>query len=385
MDKSLKEYCCGCKLCSVTNKAVLGEDDKGFYYPISGDVAFLKKVCPSYGTQVDDMDISNIWGRYVSVYYGWSNNSEVRHNASSGGVLTEIACFLLSTQRVDAIIQTTVNPKCPTETITVINSTVDEVKDCCGSRYAISHPLDCLLELDLSKKYAFIGKPCDVVALKNYIKLVPEIGNSIIITLSFFCAGMPSKKAQDNLLANLKIEKENLRFLRYRGNGWPGEATAVDNSGKIASLDYNTAWSKILGRDIMKVCRYCIDSIGEMADISCGDAWYLTNNKPDFNDRPGRNVIFARTQEGNKILKSLIEQDIIEVSDADMNALKINQACHYDRRSTMSSKIFATKITGRAVPKYPKSALRLYKKHISYKKRVRFGLGTIKRIIQGKI
>ena len=385
MDKVIKKYCCGCMLCETLGIAELERTEKGYYSPVNGDIKLLKKICPCYGEQISGMDTSQIWGKYKEVYYGWSTDSDIRYKASSGGVLTEIACYLLEEHKADYIIQTCADENDPTKTKTVINSTVDEVLNCCGSRYAISHSLNCLNQLDLSKKYAFIGKPCDVTVLKNYMRVNPEIEKSIVCTLSFFCAGLPSVQAQQKLLDMLKVEKSGLNYLKYRGDGWPGETTAIDSSGKQYTLDYNTTWSKILGRDIMSACRYCLDSIGELADISCGDAWYLKDNCPDFSERPGRNVIFIRSAFGCEILKHLKNKHRIELADVNIEEIKYSQACHYDRRATMSTKIFATKLMGKTTPKYSANSLKKYKSVITIKKRLRYGLGTIKRIIQGKI
>lgn len=385
MDKVIKEYCCGCTLCETLGMAKLEKNEKGYYSPVDGDIKFLKKICPCYGEQISDMDTSQIWGKHKEVYYGWSTNSDIRYKASSGGVLTEIACYLLNEHKVDCIIQTCADKNDPTATKTVINSTADEVMNCCGSRYAISHPLDCLNRLDLSKKYAFIGKPCDVTVLKNYMKVNPEIEKSIVCTLSFFCAGLPSNEAQQKLLDMLKVEKSGLNYLKYRGDGWPGETTAIDCLGKQYTLDYNTTWRNFLGRDIMSACRYCLDSIGELADISCGDAWYLKDNRPDFSERPGRNVIFARSELGCEILNQLKDKHRIELTDMNIEEIKYSQTCHYDRRATMSTKIFATRLMWKITPKYSADSLKKYKNGYDIKKRFKYGLGTIKRIIQGKI
>ena len=134
----------------------------------------------------------------------------------------------------------------------------------------------------MNKKYAFIGKPCDVTVLKNFQKLNPIIAEMIPITMSFFCAGLPRIDAQKKLLEEMGCNGRVVS-LRYRGNGWPGYATVNLENGKQCKMDYNTSWGKILGRDIMKMCRFCLDGIGEMADIACCDVWYLTeDNKPNF-------------------------------------------------------------------------------------------------------
>ena len=83
----------------------------------------------------------------------------------------------------------------------------------------------------MNKKYAFIGKPCDVTVLKNFQKLNPIIAEMIPITMSFFCAGLPSIDAQKKLLEEMGCNSRVIS-LRYRGNGWPGYATANLENGK---------------------------------------------------------------------------------------------------------------------------------------------------------
>lgn len=386
MDKILSEYCCGCMLCSSVGKTTLTKDTKGFYHPQSGDEEFLKSVCPCYGNQLAQMDSSQIWGKHIAAYYGWSSNNGVRYTASSGGILTEIACYLLKTKKVDYIIQTSADMDEQTKTVTRLSATADEARNCCGSRYSISHPLDIIGKLDLSKRYAFIGKPCDVTVLRNYIKIKPQVGESIKYVLSFFCAGLPSEKAQEELLKQLNVSKDDLRQLQYRGNGWPGYATAIDKNGKAHSMDYNSSWGKILGRDVMKACRFCLDGVGELADISCGDAWHLTSdNKPNFTEAEGRNIIFARTQCGDNLLKELSSQGLIELRSTNLNELRYSQTFQLERRASMSAKILALKLICHPAPKYNKDFLKLYKKESSFKRRTKLFLGTIKRVLQGKI
>ena len=117
MKEYLKEYCVGCGLCEALDKAKCETDEKGFLHPISGDESWLERVCPSGGRQCDVMGKSNIWGRYKSVYYGWSSDSETRKLASSGGVLTEIAAWAVECGYADAVLHTCADPHSLTKTI----------------------------------------------------------------------------------------------------------------------------------------------------------------------------------------------------------------------------------------------------------------------------
>ena len=297
-----QEYCTGCGLCGSERDKVFKEDNKGFLYPkldIS-DLNLCKMVCPSAGNAVNNYAKGNIWGNIISCCLGWSSNNKIRFSASSGGVITSACIFLLNNHYVDGIIQTKQNDDDPRKTTTVVCKNEKDVLACSGSRYTCSSPLYRICELiEAGKKYAFVGKPCDVSALRMYmLNSDAEWTKQIVVLLSFFCAGQPSLDANNKLLSALGCnDVNNLEKLSYRGNGWPGKATVTLKNGQTNEMDYETSWMTILGRDVRKCCRFCADGTGEMADISCGDAWYLTKaGKPDFMEHPGRNVVFSRTK-----------------------------------------------------------------------------------------
>lgn len=276
----------------------------------------------------------------------------------------------------------------PTKTEICYSYNREELEKRCGSRYAISHPLAELDKIDFEKTYAFIGKPCDIVALKNFMKLNPRLEKNILYTMSFFCMGLPSEKAQENLLLQLGCETNSCKDLQYRGNGWPGFTTAVDENGKNYKMDYDTSWGKILGRDLMPACRFCLDGIGEMADVACGDAWYLTESgQADFSEHAGRNVIFARTKKGLELIRKAQEKQRIETKEYNNyeNSLIKIQKSQYERRIAMRARVLALKIMRKPYPVYSHKILKKYASKLTKGKQLRICLGTCKRIIKGKI
>lgn len=116
MDKRIAKYCTGCGLCEAEKKAVLIKTTDGFKIPKSGDEEWLKNVCPAMAIQESKRDIRKIWGREKAVYLGWSMDASLRKKASSGGILTELACFLLDNKKVDCIIHTCASNENPTQT-----------------------------------------------------------------------------------------------------------------------------------------------------------------------------------------------------------------------------------------------------------------------------
>lgn len=384
-----EKYCAGCGLCHAVRETPINYEN-GFLKPdlMKEDLDFCEKVCPANGKHIDLLNKDYPWGKFLLAKLTWSKDQKIRYQASSGGTLTTIAIFLIENGIVDEIIQIKKNNKNPIQTEYTISRNAEEIKKCSGSRYTASNPLiDLLNIIESEKKYAFIGKPCDVLSLNNYIKNVnPELKKNVIITMSFFCAGVPSRQANLRLLKELHSNESECDELIYRGNGWPGYATVINKNGMSDKMTYNDSWGHILGRDINYFCRFCMDGIGEFADISCGDAWYLTHDKqPDFSEHDGRNITFARTEIGKKILLDVEKTNRIVTEEYDLENLKYIQNYQYTRRSQIYSRILGLKLCGKMTPKYPIKNIRDFSTKLTFKEKTKITLGTIKRVMKGKM
>lgn len=387
------EYCTGCGLCKAVKGVDFIEDEKGYPVPdIKGnDTSFFEEVCPASGKALSTYQDGSVWGEYQQPFLGWSADEDIREKSSSGGVLTTVCIYLLENRLVDGIIQTKICDTDIRKAETVVSYTRKEVLSCMGSRYTYSSPLMNLAELvEAGKQYAFVGKPCDVSALRIYMdKIQPELKQSIKYLFSFFCAGQPSLNANDKLIKALGgTNLSDCKDLQYRGNGWPGFAILTMNDGSQQKMDYETSWMKILGRDVRRICRFCADGTGELADISCGDAWFLGDNgKPDFSERPGRNVIFARTTLGSDLLNNVVKGKTLVVTafDPDREGLRRMQPYHYTRKASLLTYKFALRICGRSFPEYANTKLRMFAKGFPLRQKIlRFG-GTIRRVLKGII
>lgn len=389
---SFKNYCVGCGLCNAVQGQEFITDDKGFKKPnvkkLKEEVlTFYENVCPAHNNSLKKLDIGNVWGKRKEVFLSYSIDNEIRYKASSGGVLTSLALYLLESGKVDGIIHTRASDESPMETKSQISHTREEILACCGSRYSISSPFfDCLDCIEQNKTYAFIGKPCDVAALQNYLELNEDLKKRIIYTLSFFCAGIPSMKANESLLHQLGCGT-HCSSINYRGNGWPGYTVAIDQEGKEYTMDYVTAWGKVLGRDVHKFCRFCMDGIGERADISCGDAWYLTEElSPDFSEYEGRNVVFTRSEKGSELFDKAVSKGYLYAEKfSDFDALYRMQTYQYERRTTMYAKVKAFDLLFKLRPPYSNAILKKYSKSSSMKRKGRIFGGTVKRILLGRV
>ena len=389
--KIIDYYCTGCGLCKRNQKKDFVMVS-GFNHPKleKKDIDFCKIVCPCFDTLSKTYENKNVWGYYIDSWLGHSSDADIRFQASSGGCITSIAIFLLENKYVDGILHSVKNPEKPWQTITVCSTSSKELKERCGSRYAQSSPLlDIEDLLEPNKRYAFIGKPCDIYSLKKYQEINEKIKQQIIITLSFFCAGQPSENANIKLINELlNTDYRNCKYLSYRGHGWPGKAYAEGYDGAFGEMNYESSWGKILGRDIRNVCKYCMIGTGEYADISCGDAWYLTeDNEPSFVEKPGRNIIFGRTDNGISIIKKAAESGYIEIenfSDS-IELLKYMQPSHYDKKNSMISKVLGMRIFFKPVPRYDFKVLFILAKNSNISRLYEVFRGTIGRIVRRKL
>ena len=390
--KSILKFCTGCGACVSAKKANLQMDEKGFLIPHPCDDSFqdyCNKTCFATGRQYQNIKESVVWGPVLSSYYAWSSNPLVRHQASSGGTLTALCVYLLESKFVDGIVHIKENPDNPISTLTTCSVTINDIITNSGSRYSSSSPLLHINDyLDKGKRYCFVGKPCDVATLRNLMIDDARFRNTFTVLLSFFCAGAPSEKANMTLLQKMGTNIEECRSLRYRGEGWPGFATAIDSSGTKFTLEYRTAWRDTLGRDIRPICRFCIDGIGELADIVCYDAWYMDEQfRPIFDEAKGRNGVMCRTALGNDIFEKAVSKGYIIASDYSSYAeeLPYYQRYQFTRRSTLASTFLALKLLGRDIPSYPLRIVLNLMKSKGVKAHYSRFKGTIKRILQGKI
>ena len=58
-----------------------------------------------------------------------------------------------------------------------------------------------------------IGKPCDIEAIINYTKIDEKLKKCIKYTMTFFCAGAPSKNATLKLAENLGVQADQIQLL----------------------------------------------------------------------------------------------------------------------------------------------------------------------------
>jgi coenzyme F420 hydrogenase subunit beta len=236
------------------------------------------------------------------------------------------------------------------------------------------------------ERFAFVGKPCDVAALRARARSDKRINQRFPVMLSFYCGGVPSLKGADDVVRALGMDPDAIAAFRYRGQGWPGRATATDAEGNSASMTYHESWGKILSHHVQHRCKICADGAGAAADIVCADAWETDDRGyPLFEERDGISLVVARTDLGERVIRDAENAGALTLRDFEVDDLTAIQRGQVWRRRGLLPRLAALKLLGKPVPRYEGLHLREVMRLSSPKEIARNFLGTVKRVLTGRV
>lgn len=344
-------------------------------------------ICPGYFLDAsmrccqdgcaDCQESTLLIGPTQEIWEGHAIDEEIRFRASSGGMLSALALYCLEKEDMAFVLHTSMNPSKPWTNITVQSRSRMDIISRTGSRYAPSSPCDSLRLIEQSDRpCVFIGKPCDVAAISQLRKVRPSLDKNLGLVLTFFCAGTPSSRGTLVLLEKLSMDRNAVGEIKYRGDGWPGEfrATGLDKiSQKI--LPYKNSWSELQRYRPFR-CNLCPDGLGELADISCGDAWHRYLNDGD----PGRSLILVRSVTGKKILERAVFHNYVELTPSAPEAVMSAQGLP-QRRRELFGRLMAMRILFIPVPRFVGFGLFRAWLRNPFGLKVRTFVGTLKRVL----
>lgn len=390
------DLCAGCGACAALapGKVAMALDATGWLRPVQSapldptEEAAVADTCPGLGQAVaaagrhDDP----LWGPYLAMETGHATDPEIRFAGASGGALSQVLVHLLETGAVDAVIQIAADPDRPVANVTVTSTDRAGVLAAAGSRYAPSAPLaDLPARLVPGKRHAFVGKPCDAAALRAMTAADPALAAAVPVILSFFCAGVPSLEGADRVLAALGVPGLQTVAFRYRGNGWPGRATATLADGSTRSMSYHDSWGGILSKHVQHRCKICADGTGAAADLAFADAWESdAEGYPRFAEGAGTSLIVARTAAGRALLAGAVAAGRVETVPFDVAALAAIQPGQRERRRALLARLAALHLVLRPAPRYLGLGLFAAARQNSLAKNARNFAGMLRRALRGR-
>jgi coenzyme F420 hydrogenase subunit beta len=296
-------------------------------------------------------ELHPIWGPTRLMFTGHASDPRVRFHASSGGALSALGIYMLETGAVDFILHVAASKTQPVRTLDHLSFDTAQVMEASGSRYGPAAPLvDFKRVLDRGKPFAFIGKACDISAIRNYAKFDPRVDELLKYTLNFYCGGVSEFGKTMDYVRKVGLAEEDVAHLRYRGDGCPGPMVMKSHAGQEFSFSYNEMWEDEARWQLMFRCKICPDSIGDLADISVADVW--PGGRPD-SEGLGFNGFIARTKRGRALLEGAVRDNAITVShELGYDGLELAQGSHMYKKQSITSRLAAMRDRGLVVPNF---------------------------------
>lgn len=365
LSRVLKADCCtGCGLCAAVSRGAIDMrlNRAGFLRPHQSRAIgtatdrLIGETCPGLRLtqQAGEGDDHPLWGPLVAVRTGASTDPRLRHHASSGGALSALLVFLLESKVVDHIVQVAASEAAPIENAVVESRSGADIYHAAGSRYAPSAPLaDLERQLSRPERFAFVGKPCDVAAVRALSRHDPQVAEKVPVLISFFCAGIPSLNGTREILGRLGVAEDDVKAFRYRGDGWPGLCRATLRDDGEASLSYAESWGDVLSRHVQFRCKICPDGSGGFADVVCGDAWHCDERGyPLFEDQPGRSLVISRTAWGEALVQQAAAAGYLTAEPLAIGEIENMQPSQARRKRLVASRLAAMAMLGRTTPRF---------------------------------
>ncbi len=316
----------------VLDDAALRPDSPGF------------RVCPGKGLALRHMAETlyqdapcdgGVLGHYCLAVAARATDPRIRERATSGGVMTAIAHYLLTSSQVSGVTANrfVYGPPGP-RTESYIAYHLEDLLDAQGSKYCPTRTNTLVAACRASgKPHLFMGTPCQIGALRLAMQEDPFLAAVFPCTLTHFCGGYRDFRHLDAMIRYDGMEPAQVTCFRFRGDGQPGSMKISTSDGRTVTADY----PQYLGRCPLpkqKRCTYCVDATGELADIACGDAWI------DRFLRTGTSwsIVLARSRTAARVIQQMTREGLIETRDVSEQEILQSQHKNIESKRTRQYK-----------------------------------------------
>ena len=268
----------------------------------------------------------------IKWYQGWIDNPEIRKECSSGGAATAISRGFIDNGGV--VCGCTFKDG---KFIFEFAETKDELKKFIGSKYVKSNPIGIYKEikdrLKREEKVLFIGLPCQVAALRNYIGV--DLSEKLY-TIDLICHGTPSPKLLDIFLQQYDLSLSKLKDIKFRAKAKYqiyGDYKGIVTKG--VSDRYSIAF--LNGLTYTENCYSCPYAKKErVSDLTLGDSWGSELSIDE--QRKGISLILCHTKKGKKLLDQ--SQLVLKTVNLEQAIAHNAQLSHPSTKSSKRVKIY---------------------------------------------
>lgn len=311
-----KEKCCGCAACKQvcpTKSISMQEDDLGYIYPVIDreqciDCKACRKVCPLQ-EEVEPIKKEQICYAYVNP------DEKYRLKSASSGAFEALCTAFIKEKQEYSIYGCELDNKLYAKHCSIHN--INEIYKLKKSKYIQSYIdneyTNVLKELNEGKKVVFSGTPCQVAALKKFLK--KDFEN--LLTIDFVCHGVPNQKIFSKYIAELE-KKNHAKIKKYifrnkrKLEQWSSHGIRIEfDNGKIIELEaeedlYMTGFlNGLFNRESCYKCKFA--SLNRISDLTIGDFWGIDKIYPELAETKtnGTSLIIGNSIKGMRTIKRL--------------------------------------------------------------------------------
>lgn len=300
-----KTECCGCNACAEIcpkHCITMVADAKGFLYPKVDTAACIEcgvceRVCP---LRKENIRLN----APLKAFAAWNEDESEYLASSSGGAAQVFSSYIIK--------QGGVVYGCTSESMHIRHIRVDSLSELSklqGSKYVQSDVRGLFSQVkadtQAGKPVLFIGTPCQVAGLKNYIRRIPE--NLYLVDL--ICHGVPSQQMLHEHINHILNGRSAVQLSFSKGQLYCIEITS--RCGTVYSSEpYGDAYFKsfLNGLTYRDSCYHCPFARKERAsDITIGDFWGLRDaaSLPLKNNGGGISVLLPSTEKGEMLINAI--------------------------------------------------------------------------------
>lgn len=236
----------------------------------------------------------------MHIYGAYNLDNSIREQSSSGGMFTLLAKYILNKDGV--VFAVRFDDNC--NIIHDCFDNIDDIDKFRGSKYVRSKMGDTLIKvkklLDMDRYVLFVGTPCQVQAVKNFLGKDYEK----LLTCDLICHGAPEHRVWEAYVKymenkyNSKIKNMNFR---EKENGWrkPNFMLEFENGVIYKKGHMEDEFTFLFNRDYILnascyKCRYT--NTNRVGDFTIGDFWGVHERRPSLFDNKGTSLIFVNTK-----------------------------------------------------------------------------------------
>jgi len=320
------------------------------------------QACPGHGVDFEslndelfgDVPQDVALGRHLGCYIGHALDRNTRYRCSSGGLVSSLLVFALEDGLIDGALVTRMRRDNPFRPEPFIARSKDEILSAAGSKYcpvAAGTALNEILEAE--GRYAVVGLPCHIQGVRKAEQHQPRLRERIRYRISIPCSLNYSFRGTERVLRDFGVQLDQVAALQYRGRGWPGSMLIRLKSGVEQTIPLAKYYRELRPYSLRR-CTLCSDMMGELSDLTCGDAWIPEVMQVDS---LGSSFAVTRAACAEELLEAAASEEAVELSELDLEELLASQGHALFKKRKLAARMDLFRRFGRSVPSYRQQML----------------------------